>query len=178
MGLSQPGGLSQLGGLSLPLATGLYLSYIPSKLLEFFGVRKPGKWTGAGLIGTAEGLLLTPLLPKEPLTFGLFLASAIAAACWICGKAEKMLGRHDDPRIVLDEVVGYWTTIAFLPRTGRVLAVGFLLFRVLDSVKWPPYRWLERLPGGWGIVADDVGAAVFANLLIRLLMSYSPWLNT
>lgn len=159
------------------LATGFYLSYIPSKLIGFFGVPASRKWTGAGLIGTAEGLLAVPLLPAEPALFGTVLSLAIAASCWICGRAEEVLGVHDDPRIVLDEVVGYWTAIAFLPRTGRILAAAFVLFRILDSVKLPPYRWLERLPGGVGVVADDVGAAVVANVIVRVLLNYWPWLN-
>ena len=159
------------------LATGFYLSYIPSTLIRFFGAPASRKWTGAGLIGTAEGLLALCVLPEEPARFGVVLVLAIVMSCWICGRAEEVLGVHDDPRIVLDEVVGYWTAVAFLPRTGRVLAAAFVLFRILDSVKLPPYRWLERLPGGIGVVADDVGAAVVANVIVRILLSYWPWLN-
>jgi phosphatidylglycerophosphatase A len=156
------------------LATGLYLSYIPVKILQSFGVRRGRKWTGAGLIGTLEGLALTHFLPMSAGVFLAVLAAAVAAACWICGRAERVLGCHDDSRIVLDEIVGYWTTIAFLPRTTPILLYGLVLFRILDSVKLAPYRWLERLPGGIGIVADDVGAAVVANLLIRLTMKLCP----
>lgn len=159
------------------LATGFYLSYIPSKLIGFFGAPAAKKWTGAGFVGTLEGVLAAPLLPEQPMGFAVVLTLAIAASCWVCGRAEKHLGAHDDPRIVLDEVVGYWTAIAFLPRTGRILAAAFVLFRILDSVKLPPYKWLERLPGGIGVVADDVGAAVFANLFVRVLLNYWPWLN-
>ncbi len=149
------------------LATGLYLSYIPVKILQSLGHPRGRKWTGAGLVGTLEGLALLPLLPTARWPFLAALAAAVAAACWICGRAEIALGSHDDSRIVLDEVVGFWTAAALLPRTAPVLAAAFVLFRLLDSVKLPPYRWLERLPGGIGVVADDVGAAVFVNLIIR-----------
>lgn len=169
-------GLS-VDGACVVLATGFYLSYIPSKLIGFFGASGHRKWTGAGFIGTVEGVAAVPFLPKSSGNFAFFLAVAVLASCWLCGRAERVLGKHDDPRIVLDEVVGYWTAVAFLPRSARILGAAFVLFRVLDSVKLPPYRWLERLPGGWGVVADDVGAAVVANLTLRVLLNYWPWLN-
>ena len=54
-------------------------------------------------------------------------------------------------------------------RQSIVVLGAFALFRFLDSVKWPPYRWLERLPGGFGVVMDDVGAGVLANLLLQFV---------
>ncbi|MBI3554590.1 MAG: phosphatidylglycerophosphatase A [Elusimicrobia bacterium] len=170
-------GLARLDSLAVALATGFYLSYIPSKLLGFFGRGGSRKWTGAGFIGTVEGLALIPLLPESPASYLVLLSTAVLASCGVCGRAERALGSHDDPRIVLDEVVGMWTAAALLPRTVRVLGAAFVLFRLLDSVKLPPYRWLERLPGGWGIVADDVGAAIVANLTLRILLNHWPWLN-
>lgn len=165
-----------LDDLATAIATGLYLSYIPVRLLSLFGLGERRKWTGAGFVGTLEGLALLFLLPRAPLGFAVCWAAAVAAACWFCGRAERALGQHDDSRIILDEVVGYWTAVAFLPWTPRVLLAAFLLFRFFDSVKLPPYRWLERLPGGLGVVADDVGAAVVANLCLRALMTLRPGL--
>ena len=94
----------------------------------------------------------------------------IVAACGICGSAEKSLKSHDDSRIVLDEIVGFWVAAAWLPRTWTAALTAFVLFRFFDSVKLPPYKWLERLPGGWGVVMDDVGAGIVANLLARLIL--------
>lgn len=92
----------------------------------------------------------------------------------VCTEAEKALGRHDDPRIVLDEVVGYWWAAAFLPRSWPCALAAFAAFRVFDSLKPPPARQLERLPGGWGVVADDLGAALLAQLAVRLLFALGP----
>ncbi|MBI3289079.1 MAG: phosphatidylglycerophosphatase A [Elusimicrobia bacterium] len=145
------------------MATGLGISYIaPSG-----GGRK---WTGAGLLGTLEGLLLWPFLPEAPAAYAAVISASAVAACWISGNAERTFGRHDDSRIVLDAVVGFWVAAAWLPRTPLAAALAFVCFRFFDSVKLPPYRWLERLPGGAGVVFDDVGAGIAANLIVRWIL--------
>ena len=167
--------------LSVCLASAFYLSYIPSTLLgtlarvKLFERAQQRRWTGAGFLGTFAGLVLAPLLPASPLGFGIFWAAAVGAACWLCGRAEKVFGVHDDPRIVLDEVVGYWTAIALLPPRLPVWLAAFVLFRVFDAWKLPPWKTLERLPGGLGVVADDVGAGAAANVGVRVLLWSVPW---
>ena len=145
------------------LATGLGISYIAP-------AGRGRKWTGAGFLGTAEGLALWPLLPEAANAYAFVVSVMIAAACWICGSAERTLKTHDDSRIVLDEIVGFWVAAAWLPRTWTAALTAFVLFRFFDSVKLPPYKWLERLPGGAGVVMDDVGAGIVANLLARLIL--------
>jgi len=149
---------------SVWLATGLGISYIAP-------TGHGRKWTGAGFLGTVEGLILWPFLPEAPGPYAAVVVAAIVAACWICGNAEKALKSHDDSRIVLDEIVGFWVAAAWLPRTWTAALTAFVLFRFFDSVKLPPYKWLERLPGGSGVVMDDVGAGIVANLLARLILS-------
>ncbi|MCX5790097.1 MAG: phosphatidylglycerophosphatase A [Elusimicrobia bacterium] len=127
------------------------------------------RWTGAGFVGTLAGWALWYALPKSSGAYAAVVAALALAACWICGVAEEELGVHDDPRIVLDETVGFWVAVAFLPRGAAWLAAGFVLFRVFDAAKLAPCRWLERLPGGWGVVMDDVGAGVMANLILQLV---------
>ena len=145
------------------LATGLGISSIAP-------TGRGRKWTGAGFLGTVEGLVLWPLLPANPRLYAASVAASIAAACWICSSAERTLKTHDDSRIVLDEIVGFWVAAAWLPKTATAAGLAFILFRLFDSVKLPPYKWLERLPGGAGIVMDDVGAGIVANLLTRLIL--------
>jgi len=108
-------------------------------------------------------------LPERGPALAWTLAAAVAMACAVSGRAEACLGTHDDPRIIIDEVVGYWVTVAWLPRTLPILLAGVLVFRTLDVLKLPPWRSLERLPGGIGVVADDVGAGIAANLVLRVL---------
>lgn len=150
---------------SLILATGLGISYIAP-------TGRGRKWTGAGFLGTVEGLALWPLLPASPKAYAAVVSVLIAAACWICGSAEKTLKTHDDSRIVLDEIVGFWVAAAWLPGTWKAGLLAFALFRFFDSVKLPPYKWLERLPGGLGVVMDDVGAGIAANLAARLILPH------
>lgn len=166
--------------LSVALASGFYVSFLPEHLYRILECRAPQspwvqrlaakRWTGAGFLGTVEGLLLLPLLPASPPALAGFLTLSVILSCWLCGKAETALGRHDDSRIVLDEIVGFWSAMAFIPATPATLLAGFILFRILDAFKFPPYGWLDRLPGGAGIVLDDVGAGITANLILRLVL--------
>lgn len=151
------------------VATCLYLSYIPAKLTSSLGVATTRRWAGTGLVGTLVGWALWYFLPKDPVEYWAAVLVTTVAASWVCDEAEKALGVHDDVRIALDETVGFWAAAACLPPQTAWLAAAFVLFRVLDAVKLPPYRWLERLPGGCGVVMDDVGAGVAANLILQLV---------
>ena len=102
------------------------------------------------------------------------LVAAFFIAVWTASAMEREWGK-DPGRVVVDEWVGYLVTVAFLPNSFSIAFVAFLLFRLLDIVKPPPARQLERLPGGWGIVADDVMAGVYGNLLMRLGLALGPW---
>jgi phosphatidylglycerophosphatase A len=118
---------------------------------------------------------------------------AALAAVWVCGKAETILGETDPPSVVLDEIVALpfcyaatvlsWQTAGIWPgprqfllgHAGLALAV-FALFRVFDIAKPWPIRASQRLPGGWGVVVDDVLAALcvsgvlwFASRWVRVI---------
>ena len=92
-----------------------------------------------------------------------------AMAVWSADLAEKRFG-HDASRIVVDEYAGFLFAVLLLPRSPLVFVVAFLLFRVMDIVKPFPARRAEALPGGIGIVLDDVVAGIYTNLLLRLML--------
>ncbi len=144
------------------LATCGYLTYIPAYW-------RPGsRRTGAGLIGTAVGVVTLPFMPNEPMWQLAALIGGLLMAVGISHKAEKLLDVHDDPRIVIDEWIGFWVGLAWLPHRIAYVIGGFLLFRLFDV--WKP-GWVGRAadcPGGWGIVMDDVAAGVLTNLCLRL----------
>lgn len=82
----------------------------------------------------------------------------------------------DDPRqVVIDEGVGFLFAVAFLPPSAGTVIAGVFVFRAFDIVKPPPARQLEALPGGWGIVADDVIAGLYSNAVIRSSSYLVEW---
>ena len=75
---------------------------------------------------------------------------------------------------VVDEIVGMWVTLVGLPFGPATALLGFVLFRVMDVVKPWPARNLEGLPDGWGIMADDVAAGIYAHLALRVILLVWP----
>jgi phosphatidylglycerophosphatase A len=113
----------------------------------------PLAWLGAGLPDWA------------------FVLAALGVALigiWAASVADVHWGTHDSGRIVIDEVAGYLVTVALVDRShwGWLLA-GFVIFRILDIIKPPPVRWLDRhLSGGLGVVLDDVAAGAIGCALL------------
>ncbi len=100
----------------------------------------------------------------------LLLTALTVLACWVAGRAEEILGEHDSNEIVIDEVVGMLVALLWIPPTFPNLFMAFALFRILDVVKlWPANAIDRRMPGGAGVVLDDVVSGLYANLLLRLI---------
>lgn len=130
------------------------------------------------------------LMPRAPGTFGTLVAVPIyvwllqglslqwllavitvsfVIGIWLCDVTAKNLGVHDHPGIVWDEFVGFWISCIALPEGGWWLLWAFVLFRFFDIVKPWPIRWLDkRVPGGLGIMVDDVLAGLYALALLQL----------
>ena len=128
-----------------------------------------------GTAGSLVGLLL--FLPLAGRAFWIQLA-AVAAVTILGvlagGRLATTLGAKDPGVVVVDEVAGQWITFLALPMTPVIAVAGFLLFRAMDIWKPWPARALERLPGGLGIMADDVAAGIYAHLLLRLGLAVWP----
>lgn len=105
--------------------------------------------------------------PLPAVAWAVLLAVATGLAIAVAGAEARARAQTDPGPVVIDEAVGYLFTVALLPCGLWTGLAGFLVFRVLDIAKPPPARQLERLPGGWGIVLDDVAAGVLGNLLLR-----------
>ena len=122
-----------------------------------------------GTFGSAAGIVACFFLWKMG---GLFVFSAVAMligiAVWSADRMERVLSTKDPQIVVIDEVAGMAVTLLGFPFTAPVALAGFIAFRVLDIFKPFPISWMERrLPGGWGVVMDDVTAGVIANLILR-----------
>lgn len=130
----------------------------------------PGTW-GAAL----AALLALPLIWAEPTVARLTLILLAIVFSFICAKAVDMFADEwgEDPgHVVADEMVGMWLTLVGNPLTLGNYVIGFLLFRFFDIAKPLGVRRLESIPGGWGVVLDDVLAGVYANIVLQLINLY------
>ena len=128
----------------------------------------PGTWGSA--VGLVLGLLCVRILSWSAALIALPLSFVIGA--FICSHAERALAQHDPPAVILDEVWGMAAVILILPWitfSWALLVMAFLLFRAFDIIKPPPVKRLARLQGGWGIMADDAGAAAYTALVLILV---------
>ena len=106
------------------------------------------------------------------------LAVLLPVSVWACGAEAARRGVVDPGPVVLDEVAGQWLTLALVSVVRgaspgmKGFAAAFLLFRLFDVAKPWPIRRLERLPGGWGIVADDLAAGLAAGAVTLVLLAF------
>jgi phosphatidylglycerophosphatase A len=132
---------------------------------------------GAGFSPFAPGTVGTMVaIPMELLFSSIFspvyeltILTFFFFSSWIAEKAQNHWQKRDDQRIVIDEIMGYFLTMLWIPKTLLFISVGFLLFRLLDIVKPFPCRQLERVRGGFGVVLDDVFAGIYANIALQIL---------
>jgi phosphatidylglycerophosphatase A len=141
---------------ALAVATALGVGYVPY---------------APGTFGSAVGLLLWWALPSSSLAQAAAIVAIFVIGSWSGSVAERHFGREDPGQVVVDEVAGMLVTLFLVP-VGWIGAIfGFFLFRISDIIKPYPANRLERLPGGIGIMADDVMAAVYANLVLRVTLA-------
>ena len=127
-----------------------------------------------GTVGTLVGIPLVILWAHlDPLAGGVLLFLFIVLSVWASQVTCTLLEREDPAEVVIDEVAGILITFYLLPFSWLYLCFGFVLFRVFDILKPFPARRLEKLKGGFGIVADDLMAGVYANLCLRILMQFT-----
>lgn len=128
-----------------------------------------------GTAGSAVGLVAYwgLLLLPSPVAFGI-MGAVLVLGTAAAHHVARSTGREDPGLVVVDEVAGQWVSLLFLPFTPVVTLAAFFLFRVMDIVKPWPARDLEKLDGGLGIMADDLMAGVYANLLLRVALAVWP----
>lgn len=139
------------------LVTGFYTGYTPVV---------PG--TAGSLIGVALyfGVSRFPWYFYLLILIGLFFLGVGASN----QATIHFFKERDSRRIVIDEICGLLVTMFLIPLSIKLIIIGFLIFRFIDILKPPPLRRLEELPGGWGIMTDDILAGVYSNLILRAVM--------
>jgi phosphatidylglycerophosphatase A len=130
-----------------------------------------------GTAGTLVGLVLFWPLRQLPLAAQLaVLALVFLLGTWGAEIVARREGREDPGLVVVDEVVGMWISLLFVPFSLLTVVLAFFLFRVMDVVKPFPARQLESLHDGWGIMMDDVMAGIYANLALQAILLVRGWL--
>jgi phosphatidylglycerophosphatase A len=144
--------------LIIALATWGGVGYLPGA---------PGTW------GTVTALPLWWLLTHlGPLGYALAVVLLLAVGVMVAGPAQVLLGRHDHPAIVIDEVVGLLITLAGINPSWTWALYGLVAFRVFDILKPWPISWLNRGKSGLAVVLDDVAAGVMARLVLAVFIGF------
>jgi len=147
------------GHLTLLIATWFYIGYSPIA---------PG--TIASVTAIPLLLLLTHFV--SPLVYCIIVLILLVIGVFVSYKAEGMLRSQDPSQIVIDEVVGFLATMVFIPLELKNIMGGLLLFRLMDITKPFPVGRSEALKWGVGVMADDFISAVYANIILRIIMRF------
>ena len=149
------------------------INFIASLAGSGFLPKAPGTW--GSLFSLAIYLLLPAAWFELPAHF--IFTGALLIICffsvWISTLAEKNLG-HDAPQIVIDEFCGFFVSVLFLPKGILVGIWAFILFRAFDIAKPLFVGKAQKLPRGWGVLADDIAAGLIANLILQVLVRVAP----
>lgn len=122
-----------------------------------------------GTAGTAVGVLVYFLVRGfSPVEYFSVCVVAAVGGAWAAGRAEAVLGKKDHQSIVIDEIAGYLVSLFLVPPGWGFVISGFFLFRFFDIVKPWPIRKLQDLPGGPGVMLDDIGAGVYTNVILQI----------
>jgi phosphatidylglycerophosphatase A len=144
----------------------------------FFGTGrlKPGPGTWGSLATVFLWAVVSSLLPPASRTLATILAAAAVTLVGIpaATRVARAAALKDPQFVVIDEVAGQLVALIAVPLAWKTFLAGLILFRVFDILKPPPVRWLERLPEGTGIVVDDLGAGLYALVLMHLLLRFQP----
>ncbi len=145
------------------------MSYLIKILATGFGVGYSP--IAPGTAGTLVAIPVYYFLSENPSPlYEITLIGFFFLSVWISENAEAFFGKKDDPRIVIDEVMGFLITMLWLPKAILFIILGFFLFRFFDILKpFPIRQWERKIKGGFGVVLDDVMAGIYANIILHLI---------
>ena len=141
------------------LATGFFVGHVPY---------------APGTAGTFVGLLLYVIFPKNPVFYWVFILCLVISGTILSHLAEEIFDEIDSPKIVIDEICGYFVSMGFLfkpdePKRLGLILLGFIIFRFLDITKIYPIKKLQNISGGLGIMLDDIYAGIVTNLILQVI---------
>ena len=125
-----------------------------------------------GTAGTVVGVLLYLLVKDLPsLWYSAVFVIVTLIGTWVAGAADRILGTKDSPTIVIDEIAGLLLAMLLVPFAWGYVAAGFLLFRFFDILKPWPLNRLQDIPGGPGVMLDDIGAGIYTNVTLQIVVA-------
>lgn len=146
--------------------------------MRVFAAKFLGSCAGLGYVPFAPGTVTSLVAVVFLTAFPSFLqvevaipgiAVVFAAGLWASMVMEKIYG-HDPSQVTVDELVGQWLTLLLLPSGWLTAILGFTAFRLFDILKPEPVNIAQMLPGGWGVMVDDLLAGIYANLSVRIVL--------
>ena len=147
------------------------ITYLLGQLatLGFIGQKLPAPGTAGSVVAVIAGYFLLPIgwIPFVFLTISISFIGVFAAEIY-----SKSTNTHDSGKIIIDEFAGQWVALLFIPHDILYFSAAFILFRLFDITKCWPVNWAERLPGGIGVMVDDLVAGLMVGII---LFSFHNW---
>lgn len=124
-----------------------------------------------GTAGSFIALIIFILVPLDNVSWLIICLIVFFAGIWAAQIVEKE-HEKDPGLVVIDEFVGQWISLLFLPRIFLVFIAAFIIFRILDILKPFPANDSQKLAHGWGIMIDDVIAGIYTNAIIQIIIFF------
>ena len=149
------------------------------RLLLLVGSVGPlGHMPASGTVAVAVAGVPLAWMMRMYLALGTYLVVSVVFtlfAVWLHDVGDRLLGEKDSRKLVLDELAGFWFAVVLIPMTWQMFAAAFFLERFIDIAKVPPANIIERrVPGGAGVVGDDVVAGIYTMLVLLLVEIFVP----
>ena len=134
----------------------------------------PGTWGTLGACAIHALVVATVGTNNAPFLLPALAVLSIIACITLSPRAERLFGKKDPAQVVIDEVAGYLLAVSFFPMKDQLVVgpIAFLAFRVFEVFKPFPAGRSQQLPRGWGIVADDLIAGLYAAAVVAVALYY------
>ena len=128
-----------------------------------------------GTFGSLAGVGLFYLIKESGLPIYLLsILCVMLLGLLTSGRVEKLLNKKDPSCVVVDEVMGMLIALSFMPPDLRIIILGFIIFRILDTLKPFPAERLQHMHGALGIMGDDLAAGVYTNIILQVILKLGP----